>query len=108
MAHLELPVERTLPSFSYQVQLDGTIYTLRYTFNDRMGKWFLDLRTEIGDPIVEGIPIVSDWDLFGRFRDDRLPPGNLFAFDTSGLSVDPGRYDLGERVSMIYEEEETA
>jgi hypothetical protein len=69
-----------------------------------MGKWFIDVRTNIGEPIVEGIPIVADWPILDRFKDSRLPEGNIFAFDTSGQGIDPGRYDLGNRVQMIYEE----
>ena len=105
MANISLPTRQNLPIYSYTIDLDGTTYTLRYRYNSRMEKWFLDFRTETGESIVEGIPIVADWPIFDRFQDDRLPPGILFAFDTSGQAEDPGRYDLGNRVQMIYQEE---
>ena len=107
MATLILPAFQNIPAFSYQINLDGTNYTLRYTFNTRMDKWIFDIRTEFGDPIITGVPIISDHPIIERFRDDRLPPGGFFAFDTSGQSVDPGRFDLGNRVQIIYVEEVT-
>lgn len=104
MANLILPASQSLPAFSYQIELEGTTYTFRYNFNQRMDRWIFDIRTEFGDPIIAGIPLVSDWPILGRFQDERLPPGFLFAFDTSGQRVDPGRFDLGNRVQMIYQE----
>lgn len=104
MANRILPAFQTLPAFSYQIDLQGTVYTLRYTFNTRMDKWTLDIRTEFEAPIVVGQPIISDWPIFERFRDTRLPPGILFAYDTSGQAIDPGRFDLGNRVQMIYQD----
>lgn len=107
MANLILPTDRALPAFSYQVQLDGTTYTLRYTFNDRMNKWFVGINTELDEVIVAPVPIVAEWPLFNRFQDQRLPPGSIFAYDTSRTNTDPERFDLGERVIMIYREEGT-
>lgn len=107
MAILQLTAQNNLPSFRYTILLDGTNYTLTYTFNSRMGKWFLDLADAVGNEIVSQVPIIASWPLFDRFNDLAVPPGTLFAFDTSGQDLDPGQFDLGDRVLIFYATEGT-
>lgn len=104
MAYLECPTRNDLPAFSYTIPLDGTTFTLSYTFNDRMNKWFLELGDQFGVTIVSAVPIVSSWPLFDRFKGLAIPKGTLFAFDSSGQDLDPARFDLGARVRIFYKE----
>lgn len=104
MAFLECPTRNDLPSYKYVISLDGTNFTLTFTYNIRMGKWFLNLGDSINTPIVSQVPIVSTWPLFDRFNEEGIPLGTLFAFDSSGQNLDPGRFDLGDRVRMFYAE----
>lgn len=104
MALLETPTRKDLPSYQYVINLEGTNYTLTFTFNDRMGKWFLNLGDSKNTTIISQVPIIASWPLFDRFIADAVPPGTLFAFDSSGTSTDPGRFDLGDRVRLIYAE----
>ena len=104
MATLELPTRKDLPAYDYNIVLDGTTYILRFTFNDRMGKWFFSISDQTDTPIINPVPVVSDWDVVGRFTFSNLPLGTLIFVDTSGKSEDPGRFDLGDRVRLLYEE----
>ena len=104
MALIECPTRKDLPAYKYVTTLDGTSYQLDFTFNDRMSKWFLSISDSQGNVIVDPVPIVATWPLFDRFKDARLPPGTLFAFDSSGQNMDPGRFDLGDRVRLLYQE----
>lgn len=107
MATLELLTRKDLPAYFYTVTLDGQQYRLDYTYNTRMGKWFLKVSDVQGNALIEPVPVVATWPLFNRFQRGTLPPGTLFAFDTSGKNEDPGRFDLGDRVRMLYIEEGT-
>jgi hypothetical protein len=107
MAIIECPTKNDLPAYQYVISLDGTNYTLTFTFNDRMGKWFLNLGDATNNPIINQVPIIASMPLFNRFVGAAIPPGTLFAFDTSGQDMDPGRFDLGDRVRLLYAEEGT-
>ncbi len=105
MALLEVPTRNDLPAYKYVVQLDGVNYQLAYYFNPRVGlvgKWFVSLSDQVGNPIVGPVPVVATWPLFDRFKEEAVFPGTLFAFDTSGQNEDPGQFDLGDRVRMLY------
>lgn len=104
MAIIEIPTRTDLPAYNYVVNLDGTSYKLSFTFNERMGKWFVAIATAIGEQIIDPVPVIATWPIFKRFKDSRLPGGTIFPFDTAGKNEDPGRFDLGDRVRLLYEE----
>ena len=101
---LELPTRNDLPSYSYVISLDSVNFTLSYTFNDRMGKWFLNLGDASNNPIISQVAVIASMPLFDRFKEAAIPIGTVFPFDTSGQNMDPGRFDLGDRVRMLYAE----
>lgn len=103
MALQELPTRSDVPAFSYAIELDLQTYRLGFTFNDRMGKWFLSLADQINNPIIGPVPLTLSAFPFKRFKGRAIPPGDIFLFDTSGKNEDPGRYDLGSRVILVYE-----
>lgn len=107
MAYLEIPTRKDLPAYFYQVTLEGKSYQFDFTYNDRMGKWFVSLSDSIGTLLAAPVPIVATWPLFNRFMRSNLPPGTVFCFDSSGKNVDPGRFDLGDRCRMLYLESGT-
>lgn len=102
MVILEIPTRIDLPAYNEVVTLDGTPYQIDLQWNDRMSKWMILLSDAQGNELVGYVPIVSTWPLFNRFKFDGLPPGTLFAFDSSGQNIDPGRFDLGDRVKLCY------
>lgn len=104
MALLECPTRNDLPAYEYLIQLQGTTYTLSFTFNDRMNKWIFQIADILGNAIISGVPVVANWPLLNRFRLSALPPGTFIAFDTSNQFKDPDRFDLGDRVRLFYQE----
>lgn len=104
MAIVQCPTQNNLPSFQYVINLDGTNYTLTFTYNIRMSKWFLNLADGVGNVIISQVPMVSDWPLFDRFNEAAIPPGTIFPWDTSGQDLDAGQFDLGARVLLYYAE----
>ena len=105
MALLECPTRKDLPVYHYSISLDGVTYILYFKWNDRMSKWTLTLQDAGGTDLVTNIPLVANWPLFDRFKVTGLPPGSLFAYDSTLKNIDPGRYDLGDRVRLFYLEE---
>lgn len=99
---LVLPTRVDVPHYDFSVDLDGRTYTLELRWNERAGAWFLSTYDAEGVPVVSGRKVVLYSPLLGHTVDPRRPPGELFAIDTTGSDLDPGRYDLGGRVLLVY------
>lgn len=83
-------------SWSQRTALDGTDYTLTFTWSQRDGHWHLDLADAEGGAIRSGMSLVPMVPLLRGLVDARRPPGELIVVDTSGASdADPGFSDLG-------------
>lgn len=104
MATVQLPTRVSLPSYRYRIDLDGVTYVLDFIYNSRMEKWLVQVEDEEGNVLVAHVPIIVDWNLFGRFVQETMPSGIIAAYDSSGNQEDPGRFDLGARVKMVYQE----
>lgn len=104
MATLVLPVRSDVPFYDFEIDLEGRTYRFEIRWNGRAEAWFLTIRNSAGDILVAGRKIVLGAGLAGRSRTEGLPPGVLVAVDTTDSDVDPGRYDLGRRVLLVYAE----
>ena len=50
-----------------------------------------------------GIPLLVNTDLWTLFdSNEDLPIGLFLVFDTEGLQLNPGEFDLGDRVRLMY------
>lgn len=106
MSTVELPTRRGLPAYRYRIELDGTTYVLDYVYNERMAKWLVQVEDEEGNVLVAHVPIIVNWPILARFADQAMPDGDIAAYDSSGENQNPGRFDLGARVRMVYREAE--
>lgn len=102
MATVSLPISND-PWSELQVKLDGVGYTIELRWNTRASAWFMELRDTDDNVLVTGRKITVDWPLINlRDNNPLLPPGQLYAYDTSGQSLDPTLDDLGTRVVLLY------
>lgn len=102
MAFQTIPVRSDLPAYEMQVELDGVIFTLGFTYNTRAGYWVLDISDANEVPLLVGIKIISGWLLTNRFVNDGLPAGDFFVYDTSGKNEDPKIDDFGTNKVFLY------
>lgn len=106
MALIEIPTRTDLPSYEQQVKLDGVAYIIALYFNPRIndgaGAWMITLADQNRNMLCAPVVITVNWPLFDRFIDLVDLPGTIFAFDTSGNNQDPGQFDLGNRVRLLY------
>lgn len=82
--------------------LSGVEYELRWRWNARAGAWYMDLLDAGGAMLATGRRLVVNASLWGRRVDERMPPGQLWALDTSRSPQDPGLHDIGQRVRLVY------
>ena len=94
-------------SFSFTTNLDGSVFGFEFKFNARMSCWTINLLDSANEPIYCGIKGVADYDLLKHCSDSRRPAGKLYLVDTSGQKTDPGAFDIGKRVRLVYRSEES-
>ncbi len=102
MAVYELPLRADLTHYDFETTLDGVAYVLELRWNVRDEAWYLDVRLADGTDVVVGVKVVLEWPLGTRSRHASRPPGQLVAFDTSGVRDEPKIDDLGSRVKLLY------
>ncbi len=101
---LQIPVRSDIPSYEFQITLEGTPYRLAFRYNRRRERWTMDIKNQQGETLLAGVPILVAMDLTSRFRVVNGPPGRFFAVDTSNQDLPPTEADLGNRVVLYYEE----
>lgn len=95
---IEVPI--TVRSNSmFDFDLLGKRYTLRHTFNPRLGLWSLDLYLR-GTLLMAGAAAVMGVELF---RGSALPdvPAGLYLIPIDRSTEDAGFDDLGSRVKLM-------
>lgn len=102
MAVLELPVRADFNSYFFQLDLEGSTFTFTFSFNIRSQRWSMDIGDADGNPIVEGIRIVTNIVLNLQFIARKIPPGFLMLIDETGGERIPTENDLGEDLKLVY------
>lgn len=109
MATQIIPLDSTYDHFNFTVELDGTVYGMEFKFNPRDNAWYFDMTDTLGNLLVGSIPAIIGWPVLRQYLyNQNLPQGILYFIDQSGVDAVPGRFDLGQRVLMIYEEAASA
>jgi hypothetical protein len=93
---------RSDPRYQIEVELAGANYLFDFEWNDRAESWFFDVSDQSYTKLLSGVRIVVGFPLWTRYRNPRLPSGDLSAVDTSGAGLDPKLEDLGDRVLLVY------
>ncbi len=97
-----LPIVRNSTSFITDVVLSNKVYKLKYVYNVRDAAWFLSISKQDDTALLNGVKIVVSWELLSKFKDEELPPGELFVLDKTGTGLPIEKNDLGARVELIY------
>jgi hypothetical protein len=101
---LVLPTRADAPYYDFEIELEQRSFLFTFRWNARDDAWIFDLATGDGEAILSGRKVTLGMPLLARFRDARLPAGDLLALDTTGQDVEPGLEELGGRVVLLYVE----
>lgn len=88
--------------------LTGVVFHIEFVWNTRGQYWTLHFSDAGRNPILQGVRGVVDYPLLIRSSDENRPIGQLYLVDTSQQGLDPGPYDLGDRVRLMYDDEQDA
>lgn len=100
-----IPTQQGVPYYSQRTALDGRDYTLRFAWNERDGRWSLDLLESDETPIIQGMKLVTKAPLLRAYHADaRVPVGELIVSTFQADTSAPGLYDLGIglRCTLVY------
>lgn len=84
------------------IELGGNPYLLRVLWNERFEYFSLSLNTLADEPIVTNAKMVKNYPLLGRFKDTRLPFGDLYFVQEKGLAARPAYADLAVNCNLYY------
>ena len=105
MAIRIIPVDPDLVAQKFKISLDGVTYTFDLDFNDRSGRYRLNIFDTQENELIFGIPMLINYDLLKYHKyNPLLPQGTLFLVNLEEDNVDPGIDDLGSSVIMVYDE----
>lgn len=84
------------------VVLSDNPYTLRILWNERAGYWGLSIFERDGPVILENIKMVKDSPLIGRYKDTRLPGGEIYFVDKKARATRPGFNAFNDYVLVYF------
>lgn len=97
-----LPTDTTLARYTFEVTLANTNFKFGFEWNERAQFWTMDVMLPDGTPLAMGVKVCLGTSLIGRYKDARLPAGDIACLDTSGQRIEPGFSDLGNRVLVMF------
>lgn len=98
-----IPVNFSSPDFTEQIDMDGVTYGLHFTYNERTDRFSMEIQDQLGNPLVSGVAVVTNWALLDRFKTPGLPVGTLFTMDVTGGNTEPSAVTFGNTVLLCYQ-----
>ncbi len=103
---LIIPTDSENSSFKMRTELEDKEFVLRFDWNGRLERWFISLMDGSENPLVMGMNLVTNWNLFGRFKGAAFPAGRMMLHDATGKGDECGRNGLGSTHFLLYQESE--
>jgi hypothetical protein len=97
---------RALAAYTISVTLESIPYLFTFKWNVRGAYYTLDILTRDAVLLIGGIKVVINSGLTRKFPKTGMPPGELFAIDSSGGNAPITFDDLAERVELVYATDE--
>lgn len=102
--YYKIPIASDTPDQVFSVTLGNNPYRLRIYWNERFSYWSLDVMEADETAILQGIKLVENFTICQRFKDTRLPTGQLFLLRENGTNTRPTFDELGVNVNLYYYE----
>jgi hypothetical protein len=99
---IALPLIPSVSHYSFATTIENETYAFTMRWNARDAAWYMDVFTEAGDVLRQGVKVVLGAYLGRASSDGFFNKGVLVARDTSGQGVEAGYNDLGTRVEVVY------
>ena len=99
-----IPTDTSLATYTFSVEIELIVFLFRFQFNERDQSWFFDILTADGDPIRQGVKVVTNFPLLARIARLDRPPGEIVAVDTTGEDRRAviGELGIDRQVAFVY------
>lgn len=101
MALLNIPLDPTVPAFSFFVDLDAISYQFDFRWNGRVANWIFDIYDDTQTAVQLGVPLDLVIELMKQNVRGNRPPGIFRALSSEG-SIEATRFNLGIDVALLY------
>lgn len=99
---LKIPFSNTFSNFSEDITLEGVPYKLEFTYNTRSTQWLMSVLDIDSTALINGIPLVLNFNLLTQYPGRDLPPGEFYVIDTTQKEETVTRDNIGPVLSLIY------
>lgn len=103
MAILRVPTRTDNSAYRFTVELDSVVFRLLLVFNVRSDHWYLSIFDIDGNPLREGLKLVSNWPLTTTWTQQSRPEGELICANPE-TDDDPDRDTIGTDSVLCYDE----
>lgn len=97
-----IPIQPGELNYSMLVAIGGVTYTFESKWNETNQSHYLNVMTEIEEPIRMGMRVTLGVPLGRTSTHPFFTDGRMVARDLSGQKLEPGRDDFGTRVELRY------
>jgi hypothetical protein len=103
-----IPTPSGYPDLTVSVTLTGSVYRIRWQWNQRASMWTFSIDSPSGVRLLSGVPVLINSDLLAWAPpSDERPPYAILVVDASGAFDEPTLESLGARVRVVYAEPAT-
>jgi len=85
-----IPLDQSVPWYSFQMALDAATYTFEVAFNTRAGYWTLSLYDVAGNLLLGSIPLLIQRNLTAPYHTLNIPKGDFLCLDDADDGSQPG------------------
>lgn len=103
MAILKVPTPTAFSVYDFTIDLDSVVYTISMFYNTRSARWYFSLSDIDGNPLRQGLKLVSNWPLTQTWTQQGRPEGELIAANPENDN-DANRDTLDVDVFVCYDE----
>lgn len=97
-----IPFSTEFSNFREEVSLEDSIYRFEFTWNWRAEQWTMRVLDIDDNPLVSGIPLVLNFNLFAQYPGRRLPGGEFYCIDTTEKEKKITRENMGDLIQLCY------
>lgn len=103
MAIVKIPTRIDLNVYDFTLELDDVVFTLSFVYNERSDHWYFSILDIDGNPLRQGIKLVSNFPLTTQWMERGRPQGEFIAANPEN-DDDPGQTSLGVDSVLCYDE----
>ena len=91
-------------AWQIQIILSNVIYILQFKWNALNSYWVMNILNQNAEPIVQGIKVVTNYDLTAQFPLLGMPSGDILCQNILNEWFDIQRISMGETNELVYYE----